>query len=132
MSIVELSMFVVAIVNVALLAAVIVLAVRLTSLLSAAERLLRDEGVPLMHKMNRIAEDVGRVSGGMRELGGRFTGTAARVMDQVEPPIRQLTALVAGIRVGLGRVFDPGHHGNGERPRRATGESFRTGERIMR
>ncbi|HVP14011.1 MAG TPA: hypothetical protein VMS88_00625 [Terriglobales bacterium] len=122
MSVVDWSLLTIAIVNVILVAAVIVVVARLVGLLSSAQRVLRDQGVPLLERANRIAEDFTQVSGNVREVGGRVTGTAARVMEQVEPPIRHLTALVAGIRAGVGWMFEPGHHRNGERPRRASGE----------
>ncbi len=118
MSVLEISMLVIAAVNLALLVTVLVLIVRLSSLLALAERMAREQGAPLLDKLNRIAADLGQVSGDVREVGRRFSGTAARVMDEVEPPLRRLGALVAGIRAGVGKMLEWSQHGNGDQPGR--------------
>ncbi len=114
MSVLEASMLLVAAINFVLLVAVVILLVRLTSLLSLTQRVIREQGVPFLDKLNRVADDLSRVSVDFRRVGERVSGTATRVMNEVEPPIRQLAALLAGLRAGVGKMFEHGGHRDGD------------------
>lgn len=81
----------------------VVITVRLVPLLRAYEALARDAQGAL-DRFDRIAGDLERVSGDLRRIERRVAGSVDRVMDQVEPPIRTLAAVMAGVR-GAARAF---------------------------
>jgi hypothetical protein len=81
----------------------VVVTVRLVPVLRAYEALARDARETL-GRIDRIAGDLERTSGDMSRIERRVAGSLDRVMDQVEPPIRTVAALIAGVR-GAARVL---------------------------
>ncbi len=118
MTLLEISIVAIAIVNVALLAAMIVLVMRLRTTLDVVQSVVKDHAVPVIDtvhrvadKVNGVAEQVQRMAGDVRNVEQRVAGTAHRVMDEIEPPVRQIAALLAGVRSGVGRLFEASERG---------------------
>jgi hypothetical protein len=112
MTVMEVSMLVIAVINVVLMIAIVVMLLRVRKLLTSAEDVIKQHGVPLIEKLNQVADDVKHISQDARRVEQRVAGAATKVIDQVEPPIRQFAALLAGVRAGVGKMFDASH-GNG-------------------
>jgi methyl-accepting chemotaxis protein len=115
MTVIAIALVVIAICQVAWLATAIVAELRARALMRRAE--------PVIAKTNEIAEHVNRIAARIQEMAeiarrveGRVAGTADRVLDEIEPPIRQMAAVMAGVRAGVGRLFDRragNHHQDG-------------------
>jgi hypothetical protein len=106
MSTIEVSLLALTVITAVVGVLAIVITVRLVPLLRAYEALARDAREAL-DRFDHIAGDLERVSGDMRRIERRVAGSVDRVMDQVEPPIRTLAALMAGVR-GAARAFAGG------------------------
>lgn len=109
MTIMEISILVIAIINVVLMIAMVMMLLRVKNLLTSAEDVVKRHGVPLIEKLNAVADDVKNISRDARQVEQRLAGAASKVMDQVEPPIRHFAALLAGMRAGVGKIFDASH-----------------------
>src|SRR5262245_41785867 len=107
------SMMIIAVVNVILMGAVVVLLLRVLKLLKTTEEVVREHGVPLIHKLHDVADNVQHMSREARQVEERVAGAASMVIDQVEPPIRHAAAVLAGVRAGVGRIFEASQRGNG-------------------
>jgi hypothetical protein len=62
----------------------------------------------------RIAEQVEDMARVARQVEGRVAGTAGVVLDQIEPPIRTLAAVIAGVRAGVGKLFELNSNNHGQ------------------
>lgn len=118
MTVLEVSIVVIAVVNVVLLAAMVMLVLRLKKMIDQVQGVVKDHAVPVIDtvhrvadKVNAAAEQVQRMAGDVRHVEERLAGTANRVMDQIEPPVRQFAALLAGVRSGVGRLFEASPRG---------------------
>src|SRR6185369_16377496 len=112
-SLMQVSMLIIAIVNVVLMSVVVVMLLRVAKLLTTTENLVKEHGVPLIHKLHEVADDVKHMSRNARQVEERVTGAASKVIDQVEPPIRHAAAVLAGVRAGVGRIFEASQRANG-------------------
>lgn len=63
-----------------------------------------------LERVQRIATEAEAVARDARVTEARVATTVNGLLDQVEPPIRTLTAALAGVRAGVGRLFE------GDRP----------------
>lgn len=108
MTVISISMLLIAIINVVLMGVVVAMLMRVNKLLDDAERIVQQHGVPLIEKLNDVAEDVKNISKDARTVELRIAALTGRVMDNVEPPVRTAAALLAGVRAGVGRFFDGG------------------------
>lgn len=106
MTVISISMLLIAIINVVLMGVVVAMLLRVKKLLDDAERIVQQHGVPLIEKLNDVAEDVKNISKDARTVEQRIAALTGRVMDNVEPPVRAAAALFAGVRAGVGRFFD--------------------------
>ena len=117
---IAIALAVVALCQLAWLIGALVAAVRVKALMQKAESLLATTHEIAEHA-NRIAARVEEMADDARRVEGRVAGTADQVLDQIEPPIRQVAALVAGVRAGLGRLLDrrsnSRHDGSNDSPR---------------
>lgn len=113
MTIMESSMLAIAAINVVLMIAVVVLLTRVMKVLKTTEDVVREQAVPLIEKVQKVADDVKKISNSVRQVEERLTAVATRVIDQVEPPVRAFTALIAGVRAGVGKMMEPSHRGEG-------------------
>ena len=113
MTIIPIALLLIAVVNIALMIVIGVMVLRMNRLLDTTEDAVRRHGVPLVEKLAQVAEDVRNISGDVRRVEQRVADVASRVVDQVEPPIRHFAAVLAGVRAGVGRIFDSGHHHDG-------------------
>jgi hypothetical protein len=113
MTVMEVSMLVIATINVVMMLVIVMLLLRVKSIVNSAERLVMEQGVPLIEKLNQVASDVKNISNDARRVEQRVSGVATMVIDQVEPPVRQFAALLAGVRAGVGRIFEARQAHNG-------------------
>lgn len=114
MTVLEVSILLVAIVNALLLGAVTVLLLRVLKLIDATQNLVVERARPVIDKIGQVADNVKDISMDVRRVEQRVAAVTTRVIDQVEPPVRHFAAVLAGVRAGVGRIFDAGHdnHGN--------------------
>jgi hypothetical protein len=126
MTVIEVSILIVAIASVAFTAAAIIALVRLLRLWSRADLLLRDARETL-RRLDVVAAELAESSRDAARVRRRVTSTANRLLDEVEPPIRQVAAILSGLRVGLGALFGPSPNGSA-RPGRTAEKPLRTEE----
>jgi hypothetical protein len=111
MTVISISMLVIALINVVLMAVVIAMLLRVKRLIDQAEGIATQHAVPLIERLNAVAEDVKNIADDARRVEQRVTALTSRMIDQVEPPVRALAAVVAGVRAGVGRLFEAGDRG---------------------
>ena len=113
MTVMEISILAIATINVVLMIAMVVLLSRVMKVLKTTEEVVREQAVPLIEKVQKVADDVKKISNSVRQVEERLTGVATRVIDQVEPPVRAFSALIAGVRAGVGKMMEGNHRGDG-------------------
>lgn len=106
MTVLTISMLLIAIINVVMMAVVVMMVLRVKRLLDKAEGIVMTHGVPLIEKLNDVADDVKNISNDARAVEQRVAAITTRVIDGVEPPVRHAAALLAGVRAGVGRFLD--------------------------
>lgn len=99
MTIMELSVAVVALSALATGIAVVIGVSHLLPLIRDAGVLLRDANQTVL-RINRIAEDAEIVVRDARKLETRLSATVGGVLDNIEPPLRWAGALKTAIRIG--------------------------------
>jgi len=114
MTVMSISMLLIAIINVVLMGVVVAMVLRVKKLLDSAEGIVLTHGVPLIEKLNGVADDVKNISKDARAVEQRIAAITTRVIDGVEPPVRTAAALLAGVRAGVGRFMSAstGNHTN--------------------
>ena len=105
MTVTAIALVVIALCQLAWLIGAIVAATRLRALMRKAEPLI-EKSHEIAGHVNRIAARVEDMAEVARRVEGRVAGTADRMLDQIEPPIRQVAAVVAGVRAGVNRLFE--------------------------
>jgi len=125
MTVLEVSILLVAIVNAVLLGAVAVLLVRVLKLVDTTQNLVVERARPVIDKIGQIADNVKDISMDVRQVEQRVASVTTRVIDQVEPPVRHFAALLAGVRAGVGRIFDAGQENNGNQGYAVASQSMR-------
>ena len=126
MSILEVSVVVIALSAVAFALAVWIVLAHVLPVLKRMEILAADAATTL-HRLNGIAADLEGVVHDARRLEMRVSNTAGVLLDQLEPPVRVVSALLAGTRTGLssllgswGKRAEAGRRkGSNERPERS-------------
>jgi len=114
MTVMEISMLAIAVINVVMMLVIVVLLLRVKTMLNGAERVVMEQGVPLIEKLNQVASDVKNISNDARRVEQRVSGVATMVIDQVEPPVRQFAAVLAGVRAGVEKMFESRQAHNGQ------------------
>lgn len=114
MTVIAISMLMIAIINVVLMGVVVAMLLRVKRLVDDAEGIVKQHGIPLIEKLNGVAEDVRTISKNVRAVEQRVSAITSRVIDQVEPPVRHFAALLAGVRAGVGRLFVAGQQENSD------------------
>ncbi len=109
MTLISISMLAIAIINVVLMGVIVVMLLRVKKLIDNAENIVKQHAVPLIDKLNQVADDVKNISKDARNVEQRISAVTTRVIDQVEPPVRHFAALLAGVRAGVGRFFVASH-----------------------
>jgi hypothetical protein len=104
MDILEASVVVIALSAGAFVLAVWIVLVRVLPLLRRMEILAADAATTL-YRLNSIAADLEGVVRDARRLELRVSNTAGVLLDQIEPPVRLVSALLAGTRTGLGSLL---------------------------
>jgi len=107
MSIYEACMTVIALSAGAIALAAWVVLARVLPVLRRVEILAADAATSLQ-RLNGIAADLEGVVRDARRLEKRVSNTAGVLLDQVEPPVRVVSALLAGARAGVGSLFSSG------------------------
>ena len=118
MTLVETCLLIVAIAASLVSVAAVIALTRLLSLWGTATLLLR-EMREVIGRLNTIAAEWEQTTFETRKVRRRITATANRLLDDVEPPIREFSAILSGIRVGLGALFAGSR--NGARREEGTG-----------
>ena len=96
MSILEVSVAVIALSAVAFALAVWIVLAHVLPVLKRMEILAADAATTL-HRLNGIAADLEGVAHDARRLEMRVSNTAGVLLDQLEPPVRVVSALLAGL-----------------------------------
>jgi hypothetical protein len=68
-----------------------------------------------LRRLNRVAGDLEYVSHDFRVMEARVARTAHALLDQIDPPLRVLSAVLTGTRAGIGALFS--HNGDGRSAR---------------
>ncbi len=66
---------------------------------------LAADAATTLQRLNGIAADLEGLVRDARRLEKRVSNTAGVLLDQVEPPLRLVSALLAGTRTGLGSLL---------------------------
>ena len=128
MSLIETCLLIVAVSAAAVAVATLVALGRLLKLWASTNLLLGDLR-EVIGRLNTIAAELEQTTIATRDVRRRVTQTANRILDEVEPPVRQITAILSGIRVGLGALFGSstnGSQGHSESATRAEAPFDRT------
>jgi hypothetical protein len=73
---------------------------------------LVQRGIPVVHHVTNVARHVSEMVEDVRFVELRVAGTTARIVNQIDAPIRQLAALLAGVRAATGKLFNASHRGH--------------------
>lgn len=84
--------------------AMIVIVMRIVPLLNSLETLLIDAATTTK-KANELTSELTHVAQDLRRTQARVTGVVSVALDQIEPPVHQAAALIAGVRAGLGALL---------------------------
>jgi hypothetical protein len=76
---------------------------RLLPLLRDIDRLISDTQ-QLIRRLDEVAKQAEHIGKDVRHVEQRVTGVVSSVLDQVEPQVRQLVALAAGVRTTFGKL----------------------------
>lgn len=77
---------------------------RLLPLMKDIDRLVCDTQ-QLIRRLDDVARQAEQMAKDVRHVERRVTGMVSAVVDQVEPQVRQLTALAAGVRTTFGSLL---------------------------
>jgi hypothetical protein len=94
----------------AIMVGVFVAVARLRRATDQVEDLVQ-RGIPAVHHVTDVARHVSEMVEDVRFVELRVAGTTARIVNQIDVPIRQLAALLAGVRAAAGKLFDASHRG---------------------
>ena len=80
---------------------------------------LEKRAEPIVANLQRVSEHAAQVAQQVEDMAriakqveSRVAGTADRVLNQIEPPIRTFAAAIAGVRAGFGKFLEYRSSGN--------------------
>jgi hypothetical protein len=114
MNVIEGSVLVIAICHVLWVVGAGIAVFRLRSLAKRSAPIVANAMLTAEH-VSRISKNLEDMSATARHLEERVADTAELVMDEIEPPIRTLAAVLAGVRAGINKLFESNsrHRTNG-------------------
>lgn len=104
MTVIEMSLATIAVASAVVGLTAALVAVRLQPLARNAERLL-ESGRDLLVRLERITDDAEAMLKDARRVEHRIARSADLILDQVEPPLRVVPALMSGLRAGVAALF---------------------------
>lgn len=104
MTVIEMSLATIAVASAVVGLTAALVAVRLQPLARNAERLL-ESGRELLVRLERITDDAEAMLKDARRVEHRIARSADLILDQVEPPLRVVPALMSGLRAGVAALF---------------------------
>jgi uncharacterized protein YoxC len=106
MTVTEIALVAIAVAMFAIAVSMVVLVLRVLPVFDRAQLLLRRSSATLA-RMQRIAGDLQDMTRDARALEGRVSRTAHALLDQLEPPLRMLAAIMAGVRTAVSVLIKP-------------------------
>lgn len=106
MGLAEVSLLILSAAAVIIAIAVVIVVAHVLPLLARVDTLVGEANATLQ-RVNRITGDVEGVVRDVRQLESRVNRSLGTVLDQVEPPLRLLSAVLAGARAGVAALFAP-------------------------
>ena len=100
MTVTEICLILIALCQLAIAICFIVLFLRFLPL-SRSIGALTEDGQSLVHRLHGVTGELEAVVQDVRRVEERATGMVRGVIDRVEPPLHQLTAVIAGVSAGI-------------------------------